>query len=133
MTVNLVPHGTAEALAVIAHLSTLPASITPDTVGELPRVYRPLLGPVADPAGLFGLLHPQLLRLWRLLSLDYDDEDLDPVGDDPAHAGLTQRQLENVAADATYKTLVTAVESRILLARYGHAERQHTARTQVAA
>lgn len=106
-------HGTAEALAVCAHLEQLTDTLGADA-SEVSRIYRPLLGlNHADTTEVIGHLHEELAQLWRLISCDWDDTDLDELPDHPRFDAMTLQQAQIEAASRTAARLVEQIEGYV--------------------
>jgi len=107
------PHGTAEALAVCAHLEQLTATLGADAA-EVSRIYRPLLGLTsADTTEVIGHLRDELDQLWRLISCDWMDSDLDELPDHPRFDAMTVDQAQVEAAARTAARLVEQIEGYV--------------------
>lgn len=116
-TRTLLAHGTAEALAVCAHLEQLTDTLGADAA-EVSRIYRPLLGlNHSDTTEVIEHLRDELDQLWRLISCDWDDSDLDELPDHPRFDAMTVDQAQNEAADRTVARLVEQVETYVLRRR----------------
>ena len=119
-------NGTAEALAVCAHLEQLTDTLGCDAA-EVSRIYRPLLGlNHADTSEVVGHLRDELDQLWRLISCDWDDDDVDELPDHPRFDAMTVDQAQNEAASRTAARLVEQIE------RYVEQRRQLTTAQQAA-
>lgn len=108
-------HGTAEALATVAHFHALDG---PDADG-LRRVWRLLIGPVADADELFELLRDDLERLWSLINDDWDEPDLDDLteADFPRFDFPTRQQELEHRLGATIERLSSEVEGFVVRKR----------------
>jgi hypothetical protein len=126
MTATPLAHGAAEALAVCAHLEQLTDALGADA-GEVSRIYRPLLGlNHADTTEVIEHLRDELDQLWRLLSCDWMDSDLDELPDHPRFDAMTVDQAQIEAASRTAARLTEQIE------RYVEARRQRPTTGQAA-
>ena len=106
-------HGTAEALAVAAHLEQLTDTLGADAA-EVSRIYRPLLGLAsADASELIEQLRSELDHLWRLITCDWMDSDLDELPDLPRFDAMTVDQAQIEAASRTAARLVEQIEGYV--------------------
>jgi hypothetical protein len=104
------PHGTAEALAVCAHLEQLTDTLGGDAA-EVSRIYRPLLGlNHADTTEVIEHLRDELGQLWSLISDDYTDDDLDDLPDLPRYNAMPAAQAVFEAHDRTIARLTEQIE-----------------------
>ena len=126
MTATRLPHGTAEALAVCAHLEQLTDTLSADAA-EVSRIYWPLLGlNHADTTEVIQHLRDELDVLWRVISCDWADSDLDELPDHPRFDAMTVDQAQNEAASRTAARLIEQIE------RYVEQRRQLTTAQQAA-
>jgi hypothetical protein len=108
-----VPPGTAIQLARLAHFADLDIP----EADELKFTGYWILGAVGDPDQVWESLHDDAIRLWHLISDDWDDRDLD--GPDDLD--------EDTRFERTRTRLETELEHAVWLARYSESERRRPA------
>jgi hypothetical protein len=109
-----VPAGAAIQLARLAHFADLDM---PEAV-ELKFTGYWILGAVGDPAPLWEALHDDAIRLWHLISDDWDDRDLDELPEVDYFPGMAPQVAESVRYARTRTRLECEIEHRVWLARY---------------
>jgi len=114
MTTTRLPHGTAEALAVCAHLEQLTDTLGGDAA-EVSRIYR-LAFPDLDSTEIREViehLSDELEQLWHLITADWQDSDLDELPDLPKFDAMTIKQAQDQAVSDTIERLVKQIETYV--------------------